>query len=473
MNGFGNFNDMGLGKTVEMIMALMLIKADFLKEHSREPRILLLTKQSLIISTMREFHKWVPTYPIFPIAGSMPPAQRETMLGIALSNNLTIISNYEIVNTTKIVREMDWDIVIVDECHKLKGGANKSKPSQIWINTKEVCRRARFMIMMSGTPMVNAPEEMWALLHIFDPERFPTMKKFMRDFGLYNYSTGLVKLDSDLLLKGALHGRCVRRRKDEVGIQLPDLVHSYRYLEMTDAQRELYDHMKSKFYIWLEKQIEDNPGKALAAQAIIAQLTRLRQISVWAGSIKYQDEETGETKRMECSESSKVNEAMDIIEELNDSQENVVLFSTFNEPMYEIQRRCKEKGIICETVTGDYSDPNISQRFQNNEIRVLCINLQMSEGMNLQKSKDWEGGASNVIMMDLWWSPARNEQAEARIHRTGATDNCTIHILHNEDSIDGFIAAKVEEKAAQFANILERKEIRPASEWKNLLEGLL
>jgi SWI/SNF-related matrix-associated actin-dependent regulator 1 of chromatin subfamily A len=470
-NGMLNANDMGLGKTMEGILSLVLLKAEFKREFNREPRVLWLTKQSLIYSTIREFGKWNPEYRIVPISGSLPVEVRETLMSVALQNNMTIISNYEIVNTTKVFRDMDWDFVVVDECHKLKGGANPGKKSQIWTNTKDVCRRARFIMMLSGTPMVNRPQEMWAYLHVFDPERFDDLRRFERIFGIFDQDTGQMKLDADKLLKQALIGQVIRRRKDEVGLQLPDLIHSYRYLEMTTDQRELYDHMRSYFYIWLQKQIDDNPGKPLAATAIIAQMTRLRQISVWAGSIKYEDD--GVVKRMECNESSKVNEAMDIIEELNDDGENVVIFSTFNEPIFEIQRRCRAQGIVCETIAGENNDPRISEKFQNNEIRVLCINMAMSEGLNLQKSKEWEGGASHAIMMDLWWTPARNEQAEARIHRTGATENCTIHILHNEDSIDAFIASKIEDKSEQFANILERKEVRPASDWKNLLEGLI
>ena len=93
-----------------------------------------------------------------------------------------------------------------------------------------------------------------------------------------------------------------------------------------------------------------------------------------------------------------------------------------------------------------------------------------SEGLNLQKNPDfWPGGASYAIMMDLWWSPARNEQAEARIHRQGANEPVTVYILQNNDSVDAFIAMLLEEKSRIFSQIMEADELRPVTDWALIL----
>lgn len=474
-NGFAIFNDMGLGKTAVTIMSLAILIPEFEKEHGRKPRVVWLTGSSLILSSIREFQRWNPAQFLVPVFGKAPLMEREFSIDMAMQMGAPIITNYETMNSTPKLAMMDFDFVVIDECHKLKGGAN-NKPSQVWVNAKDLCRRSRFILMLSGTPMVNAVEEMWSYLHIFDPERFGNLKQFKRLFGVYDYGTGKIKMDADKLLTGALWGRCIRRKKSEVGIQMPAKIRAYRYLEMTDLQREHYEQMRKRFFVKFKQIVENEPTKMISAFAIIAQLTRLRQISVFPASMNFKDPDTGERYKFDCFESSKVNEAMNMIEEFDAEDENVVIFSTFNEPLVEIAKRCDAKGITWRAVHGEAPDYKVDPEleFQQNKIRVMLINSKKGQGMNLHKAPaEWEGGASNAILMDLWWTPAINEQCEDRIYRLGVTDNVTIHILHNENSIDSFIAAKVEEKAESFENILERKELRPAKEWMALLEGLV
>lgn len=98
----------------------------------------------------------------------------------------------------------------------------------------------------------------------------------------------------------------------------------------------------------------------------------------------------------------------------------------------------------------------------------------MGEGLNLQKNPDrWPGGSSIGIFLDLWWSPARNEQCEARIHRQGAKQPVFIYILSNDKSIDAFIEGKIADKKAIFDSIMESDTIRPATEWRDFLEGVI
>lgn len=478
-NGFCFFDDMGLGKTLQLFFSLQAIRVEFFKDHGRYPRILLLTKKNLILSTIQEGYRWLPDLLAVPCYGSEPKQNREMMFQLIAQTNSMMVANYEVVNTMPQVREFEWDIVAVDECHKLKGGAQRP-PSQIWTNTKALCRKAKFMIMMSGTPMVNKPEEMWAYLHIFDPERFPTLARF-ESFFKTDWSSlhGGYVINADKLLKDALIGQSIRRRKDEVGFQLPELTRPPRMLVMNGEQRKVYDMMRKNFFVWLDKQGE----KTLTANAIIAQLTRLRQIAVYPAGLETDvtvqfdnDPEISQTVRMalDCQESVKIDEAMELIEELDGSDEQVIVGCTFNAPLRRIKELCEEKGISCEMIYSGQKRTDLQTEFQQGNVRVLCINLAMGEGMNLQKNPDkWPGGSSNVIMLDRWWTPARNEQLEARIHRPGATSTCTIHNFYCENSVDQFIEAKLKEKSAAFANILERNELRTKQEWKEMLEGLV
>ena len=478
-NGVLNANDMGLGKTYESVLMMYLLWHDFQKEHGRKPRMAWFTKKSLIKSSAREIIKWWPNCPILPLFGNGTPDMRAMVLDMILQNNYIMITNYETVRTTPGIMAVDWDLIIVDEVHKLKGGANASGPTQIWSLFKELTRKTKFSLFLSGTPMVNKPWEMWSYLHIFQPEKFPKAKTFENMFTKWDNSVMKVTVDVDQLIRGALKGQVIRRRLDEVGIQMPSLTREVRILEMNEDQREAYDMVEQFFWAWLDK----NQTKSFSMQNILAKLTRCRQISLWPPSIKVEvtskevDEEGQEylkvvKKAMELNSSSKMDETMELIEQLAEANEQVVIFANFNEPLKEIQRRCVAAGITCETLTGDnsWNSGDYEEAFQQGKITVLACNTMVGEGMNLHKTDEWPGGASYVVLMDLWWSPAKNEQAEKRVYRPGCRHPVTSIVLQNETSVDGLIALIVQEKAEMFGNIMESEKLRPAAEWRDLLQ---
>ena len=478
--GFLNANKVGMGKTLESGIGLYVLQRLLTEKLGRKPKMLWLTKKSLVLkeSTKKELLKWNPDWKIVQPVVNGTADQREMMVKVVQTTDMAdlMIANYEFVRTTDLARNSKWDVVIIDEVHKLKGGANTSGPTAIWTAVKDMCIRAEYVLMLSGTPMVNAPEEMWSYLHIFNPTKFPTLKKFRNDFMEYKTVANEFKLvvDANKILNNVLKGQMIARTPAEVGLQIPQLNYQIIELERTPQQDAAYQQMKNNFFVWLD----DQQDKPLTAMAIIAQLTRLRQINVWPSGIKFKEQRTtadGSTYETESvldiRESSKIDEAMDIIENVD---EQIVIFSTFNEPMFEIQRRCKEIGKRCEIIAGGIKqDVDVEAEFQQGNIDVLCLNSAMGEGLNLQKNPQyWPGGASYGIFLDLWWSPARNEQCIGRIHRQGSEIPVFIYELQNIPSVDQFIKSKVEEKNNQFSSIMDAKEIRPASDWKALFKDL-
>ena len=352
-NGILNANDMGLGKTFETAVADHILCALFEQEHNRKPNVLWLTKKSLVSSNLREIMLWSPDRRMMPLSGGSVEL-RETAFQWAMMSNSMLIANYEAVRTTPMIANAQWDFVYIDEVHKLKGGANANGPTAIWSAVKDLCRNAKFMIFLSGTPMVNRPQEMWSYLHIFAPEKFPTVKKFEYQYGDPIWSNKenkmIVQIDAEKVIK-LLAGQTIRRRRDEVKIQLPDLTREFIYLDMTPDQREAYNKLRDYFYVWLDKQATEK--KALTATAIIAQLTRLRQINTWPDAIAIEDPLTGKMEHLAVGSSSKIDEAFDKCEQLIESGEQVVVFSAqFNGPLLELHSRLKDAGYRSACITG-------------------------------------------------------------------------------------------------------------------------
>src|SRR5215471_1393665 len=480
--GVANFNDMGTGKTMETAAAIQVLTHMFYAVEGRMPRRLWLTKKSLIKSNINEVLKWTPNEMPIICSGSWPEQQRVFSINFAVASNQILVTNYETARTTKQLSNVDWDFIMIDEVHKLKGGANPQGSTAVWKAVRDVCRSARFIIMLTGTPIVNHPREMWSYLHIFDPEKFPAASRgapaamFER---MYCWGYGEQAVDWTKLIN-TLSGQSFRRTKAECKIQLPDRIREERVVEMTGKQEAAYEQMRTSFYVWLDSQHE----KALGATVIIAQLTRLWQIAVWPAGIVVKDENNQVIARVDIEESAKIDEAMDLIEELHQAGEQVVVFSSrFDPPMQEIKKRCVAKNLRCEILNGTNSAQagELEKRFQQAESDVLCINMQTgSEGMNLQKNPTvWPGGASTCILLDQWWSPALNDQAADRLHRMGAPleETVTIIVLKAETSegrsVDNFVQSLLDKKNAMIKGIMESDELRTPAEWKAMLKDIL
>ena len=490
--GFLNANDMGLGKTKETFDTLTILSVLFEAEYDRKPRILWLTKTSILKTggTIREGKNWAPNIQLIPVEGSMNKVQREAFFEMIDEFGMSCITNYESVRTTEALQDIEWDFIVMDEVHKLKGGANISGPTAVWKSVFDLTRNCKMQILMSGTPMVNKVTEMWAYLHIFDPERFPSARQFENAFTSMMSVAGEFQLvvDADKLLNNALVGRMCKRRKDEVGLQMPPVTpYEQRevLLEMLPAQKAVYEQMRDQFFVWLTDQDQE---KTFTATAIIAQLIRLRQLNVWP-VIDFKksvvDPFTGmpvttddgkllvTVDRLDVRESSKIDEAMDTIEAIGD--EAIVIFSTFNEPLREIQRRCLEQSITCDLLIGENNDnlTNLEVGFQQGKIRVLCVNAAMGEGLNLQKNPEqWPGGASYVGFLDLWYNSGRNDQCTDRVFRQGANEAVTVFHWKNEDSVDQWLDEIIKKKDNQIKGIMEDQKLRPG-EWAAYLKKLI
>ncbi len=475
-HGMLNADEMGLGKTFETIVALYIIKELHLQRTGKPAKVLWLTKSAILEtdSTKNEIARWDPELKVVSVSGSKPAKEREFLFELLSTiPNALILTNYETIRTTKAAASAQWDIIVMDEVHKLKGGANPSGPTEVWKSIKEICVNAKFLIILSGTPIVNRPEEIWSYLHIFDPIRFDSANEFRRQFSQLRQIAGAQKweVNYDRLLNFALKGKMIRRTAAEVGQELPELVEEEVLLPHNPEQAKVYKQMRERFFVWLEEQ-----QIALSATAIIAQLTRLRQINVWpVATFKITDPETGEVNLIDLNvpDSSKIDEAMEIIEKAGGQ---VVLGSNFNEPMEEVKRRCLAAGLSCEIISSEYKK-NMSTYetdFQQGKIDVLCVNLAMGEGMNLQKSPDkWPGGASVGITLDRWWNSARNDQFVKRIYRPGHTGTVFFYHLYCEKSVDFYVKAIIDEKDAESKQIMDSDKIRPARDWKQYLEALL
>ena len=463
-------DQMGLGKTRQIIEAIKLTDADF-ADTPQNHAVIWVTKKALMYSTLREFQKWAPSRIV--MVGDGTPAQKEFLAQIAYDQGAVFIINYDAFhlrgkknggnNQSKIL-DIPWKRVITDEAHRYR-----NNDTHFFKNVKVLSNRAKQFYALSGTPIQNRPDDFWSILNMILPDRFPSKARFINE---YCYSYGYQGTQNTFRsghfdrLINQVKDYVIRRRKDEVELDLPDILLDERFVELTTAQRELYDDMRDKFGIWLDEQQEES----LTATNVLAHFTRLMQLALYPKGVKITRSD-GTEKHVTLDESAKLDEAMEIIEELLENEEKCVIFSRFNPVLHEIKRRVEAKeingrrnrvAVITDSPPSHVVDQAI-QDYDNGEVMVLCSNLLggLNEGQNLQSG-------SHVIFMNMWWNPGVIEQCRDRMHRIGQMKNVEMHVIQAKDTIDAYIQAKLNEKVDMAAAVFERKELRKA-----LDEGLI
>ncbi len=141
---------------------------------------------------------------------------------------------------------------------------------------------------------------------------------------------------------------------------------------------------------------------------------------------------------------------LDLVRSAIDQGEKVVVFSCFDGP---IQKLAKDLGALAVIVTGKTPTAmrqSLVDRFQNDDdVRVFVANIIAGgTGLNLT-------AATQVVFDDLDWVPTNHCQAEDRAYRIGQTRTVNVTYFVARDTIDDFVQAVLEAKAALVNAIVE------------------
>lgn len=260
-------DEMGLGKSVQTIAFFQHLVE---KYHYHGP-FLIIAPNSLLINWIKELKKFVPSLLLWPYWGT----QRERMLikrGWATALNFghnteaamekneaalgradsilhVVITSYQIaVSDIKTLAAIPWKAIVLDEAQLIK-----SSGTQRWKTIMKY--KSRCKVLLSGTPIQNSLEELWALLHFVMPELFERKDDFAEWFSKDIESAasrlGTVKLNADQLrrLQGILAPFVLRRVKGDVEKDLGSKKEIIVKCSMSYNQARLYKHVQQQFSI--------------------------------------------------------------------------------------------------------------------------------------------------------------------------------------------------------------------------------
>lgn len=347
-----------------------------------------------------------------------------------------VITNIETLRDDKVVAAIlknkynKFDMIVVDEVHKCKNPNSQQGKHLLKLN------KARHKIGATGTLLLNNPLDSYVPLKWIGAER-STYSNFRYYYCNYGGPFGnmLLGFKNVHILQDQIKRYSLRRTKDI--LNLPPKTIIPEYVDMSDSQTIFYNNVKEG----IAQEVNQMKVK-LSTANMLALVARLRQATA-CPSILTTDN----------IESSKIERSVDLAEQIVDSGDKVVIFSTFKETVYELQRQLKHLGLV--VATGDQSDDEIEyakNALQTDPNTKVFVGTWQKCGTGITLT-----AASYLIFLDTPWTSAEFTQASDRIYRIGTNDSVFIYNLIARDTIDERVWELVNDKEAIADYIVDEK----------------
>ena len=323
--------------------------------------------------------------------------------------------------------------IIIDESHRVKDPS-----AQQTIFTKGLSVGKDWCILLSGTPVVNRPEDLIAQLSIMSRlGEFGGRAKFMADYCTDpkdKTATPAVPLS---VLSKQLYDTCmIRREKAKVLPQLPDKTRVDLYVEINNANEYYLAANDLAAYLQEYTECTDSEIRRKMRMEALVKFMTLRSLA---------------TK-------GKIAQAVDFIRTFLDSGKKLIVFCSLHEIVDELQKAFPR----AVTVTGRDSAVNKQasvDAFQNNPDVNLIICSIKAAGVGLTLT-----ASSDVAFVELAWTYADCCQCEDRAHRIGQKDNVTCYYLLGRGTIDHTIYNLIHRKKSIASEIMNSDDDIPTDE---------
>ncbi|MBA2649695.1 MAG: DEAD/DEAH box helicase [Legionella sp.] len=416
-------DDMGLGKTVQTLAHLQ-----YEKEKGRLINAsLIIAPTSLVGNWLAEAKRFTPELKVFVYHGS------ERRLDEFNDYDL-IISTYGLIHRDKekfITYEFYY--LILDEAQFIKNA--RTKTTQIIQQLK-----ASHRLCLTGTPLENHLGELWSLFHFLMPGLLGDAKKFRLWF-----RTPIEKnadLERRQLLVQRIKPFMLRRTKNQVAKELPLKTNVICPIELTGAQRDLYETIRMS----MEKKVRDAIAKQGLGKShilLLDALLKLRQVCCDPRLLPFTQ------TTIDPPASAKLEALMELLDNLVEEGRRVLVFSQFTSMLSLIEQELNNKKIVYLKLTGQTKNrQTMVETFQQGQVPVFLISLKAGgTGLNLTK-------ADTVIHFDPWWNPAVEDQATDRTHRIGQLNPVFVYKLITSGTVEEAILKMQERKRQLVEGVL-------------------
>lgn len=343
----------------------------------------------------------------------------------------------------EVITEIDYDLVIIDEAHKLKN--HRTKNYEFVQNLKK-----KFCLLLTATPIQNKIEEIFNLVSLLKPGHLGSYSEFME-----TYKKNKDKLQEPHLKK-LISKVMVRNRRKDTDIKWPERIVETVLIDLSPEERELYDFIsafkqsdhplftnafsiltlqreatssKEAVYLTCKNMLaKSDPPSPVLETFVEGVLERIERIQI----------------------NSKAQKALELIQTINDK---VIIFTEYRATQLYLQWFLKQHGISSVPFRGGFRSGKkdwMRELFQT-KAQVLIATEAGGEGINLQF-------CNHVINFDLPWNPMRLEQRIGRVHRLGQKNNVYIYNFATKNTIEEHILKLLYEKINLFELVIGELE---------------
>ncbi|KAI8646831.1 SNF2 family N-terminal domain-containing protein [Parasitella parasitica] len=242
-------DEMGLGKTVQSISLLAYLA----EVHNIWGPFLVIAPASTLHNWQQEFAKFVPQFRALPYWGN--PKDRKVLRQFWNKKQLygkdapfhIVITSYQLVLTdVTYFQRVKWQYMILDEAQAIKSSSSARWKQLLGFH----CRNR---LLLTGTPIQNSMQELWALLHFIMPTLFDSHEEFSewfsKDIESHAENRGSLNQHQLRRLHMILKPFMLRRIKRNVQHELGEKIEVEVFCDLTARQRALYRGLKEKISI--------------------------------------------------------------------------------------------------------------------------------------------------------------------------------------------------------------------------------
>jgi len=412
----------GLGKTAIAICAT-----------ERFP-ILVVCPNTLKLFWQQQFRIWQSEdFSVELFDGSVGASPNETLI-----SRIYIIHYEALRKWWPVLAKVSWGTIVVDEAHRIKN----RKAQQ----TKAIKKlNAPMKLLLTGTPIINRPDELWSLLNFL----FPKDKRYTSYWRWFNEHVLAVPRPwggFDILgvrdpkgFRKSLQGIIIRRTKADVLPDLPEKTYTTVPIDLGPEQRKAYDQMR------LELMAEISDDVTIIAREALSKLIRLRQLAIGLGFFD-----------PENMTSAKIDTIVEMIQDWNGKK--VVVCSEFRWPVRRLVDALRGVGVTAESLTGETPQEDraaLVEKFQTQPSPQVLAMTSATGGIGITLT-----AADTMIFIDKPWAPAYLQQAEDRIHRIGQKSSVQIITLLARKTIEERTEKLLLQKEAFFNQVFTGKQFK-------------
>ncbi|QSO53317.1 DEAD/DEAH box helicase [Alicyclobacillus curvatus] len=421
-------DEVGLGKTIE---AGLIAKEYLIRGLAR--KVLILAPASLVLQWTRELNE---KFRISAIA------QKKAWMWNQYDVLVASLDTAKREPHRSLVLDIDWDLVIVDEAHKLKNPRTRN-----WEMVNQLANK--YMLLLTATPIQNQLKELHTLITLLRPGQLGNTSQFVMD-----HVASKREAKDPEALRSRLSEVMIRNQRGDGGTSLPPRSVQVVPLTLNSKERALYDGVVE---FLRETYAEQRDGRI----SILPLITLQREIcsSPYAAIntlLKMHKNAPSVKKRQQIEELLAMAQGIDqhtkadkVFELIGTLDDKCIIFTEYRATQDFLMSLLYQRKIPAVPFRGGFKRGKkdwMTELFHH-RARVLVATESGGEGINLQF-------CHQMVNYDLPWNPMRLEQRIGRIHRLGQEHPVSVFNLSTNGTIEAYMVELLQEKIRMFEHII-------------------